>query len=139
MTVSSRPARPRGRSASGAAPAPRVGLFGLLGSGNIGNDASLDAVLGYLRSYHPDVVLDAMCMGSEQVRDRYGFDAIPLLWCQRYEQRASGLPAAGLKILGKVIDPFRTAAWVRRHDVVIVPGMGVLEASRAGGKTKGRK
>ena len=129
MTVSSRPARPRGRSASGAAPAPRVGLFGLLGSGNIGNDASLDAVLGYLRSYHPDVVLDAMCMGSEQVRDRYGFDAIPLLWCQRYEQRASGMPAAGLKILGKVIDPFRTAAWVRRHDVVIVPGMGVLEAS----------
>ena len=37
--------------------------------------------------------------------------------------------AAGLKTLGKVIDPFRTAAWVRRHDVVIVPGMGVLEAS----------
>lgn len=129
MTVSSRPARPRGPAAPGAAPAPRVGLFGLLGSGNIGNDASLDAVLGYLRSYHPDVVLDAMCMGPEQVRDRYGFGAIPLLWCQRYEQRASGMPAAGLKILGKVIDPFRTAAWVRRHDVVIVPGMGVLEAS----------
>jgi polysaccharide pyruvyl transferase WcaK-like protein len=37
--------------------------------------------------------------------------------------------AAGLKTLGKVIDPFRTASWVRRHDVVIVPGMGVLEAS----------
>ena len=62
MTVSSSPSRPRGPAAPGAAPAPRVGLFGLLGSGNIGNDASLDAVLGYLRSYHPDVVLDAMCM-----------------------------------------------------------------------------
>ena len=81
---------PRGPAASGAAPAPRVGLFGLLGSGNIGNDASLDAVLGYLRSYHPDAVLDAMCMGAEQVRARYGIDAIPLLWYQRYEQRASG-------------------------------------------------
>jgi len=129
MTVSSRPARPRGRSASGAAPAPRVGLFGLLGSGNIGNDASLDAVLGYLRSHHPDAALDAMCMGPDQVRARYGFGAIPLLWYQRYEQRASGVIATGLKVLGKVVDPFRTASWVRRHDVVIVPGMGVLEAS----------
>ncbi len=129
MTVSSSPSRQRGRPSSGAASAPRVGLFGLLGSGNIGNDASLDAVLGYLRSYHPDAVLDAMCMGSEQIRARYGFDAIPLLWYQRYEQRASGMLAAGLKTLGKVIDPFRTASWVRRHDVVIVPGMGVLEAS----------
>jgi polysaccharide pyruvyl transferase WcaK-like protein len=27
------------------------------------------------------------------------------------------------------IDAFRTASWVRRHDVVIVPGMGVLEAT----------
>ena len=28
-----------------------------------------------------------------------------------------------------IIDAFRTASWVRRHDVVIVPGMGVLEAT----------
>ena len=34
-----------------------------------------------------------------------------------------------LKALGKGIDPFRTATWVRRHDVVIVPGAGVLEAT----------
>ena len=67
-----------------------MGLFGLLGSGNIGNDASMEAVLGYLRSYHPDAVLDAMCMGPEQVRASYGIDTIPLLWYQRYDQRASG-------------------------------------------------
>ena len=39
----------------------RVGLFGLLGSGNIGNDASMDAVLRYLRADHPDAIVDAMC------------------------------------------------------------------------------
>ncbi|MFE6856698.1 polysaccharide pyruvyl transferase family protein, partial [Streptomyces sp. NPDC057674] len=33
------------------------------------------------------------------------------------------------KGLGKLVDAVRTAAWVRRHDVVIVPGMGVLEAT----------
>jgi polysaccharide pyruvyl transferase WcaK-like protein len=129
MTVSSSPGRRRGRPRAGAAPAPRVGLFGLLGSGNIGNDASLDAVLGYLEAYHPDAVLDFMCMGPEEVRARYGFDTIPLLWCRRYEQRVPSPLAAGFKILGKLIDPFRTAAWVRRHDVVIVPGMGILEDS----------
>jgi polysaccharide pyruvyl transferase WcaK-like protein len=125
MTVSSSPGRQPGRPGSG----PRVGLFGLLGSGNIGNDASLDAVLGYLKAYHPDAVLDFMCMGPEEARARYGFDAIPLLWCRRYEKRVPGPLAAGLKILGKFIDPFRTASGVWRHDVVIVPGMGVLEAN----------
>jgi polysaccharide pyruvyl transferase WcaK-like protein len=111
------------------APAPRVGLFGLLGSGNIGNDASMEAVLGYLGSYHPDAVLDVMCMGSEQVRAIYGIDTTPLLWYQKYDQRASGARAVVLKVIGKAADTFRIAAWVRRHDVVIVPGMGVLEAS----------
>jgi polysaccharide pyruvyl transferase WcaK-like protein len=109
--------------------APRVGLFGLLGSGNIGNDASMESVLGYLRTSHPDAVVDAMCMGWQQVRVRYGIDTIPLLWYQRYQERARGVVAGVLKALGKAVDAFRTAAWVRRHDVIIVPGMGVLEAT----------
>lgn len=37
--------------------------------------------------------------------------------------------AVGVKLLGKFIDVFRTIAWVRRHDVVIVPGMGVMETT----------
>ncbi len=39
------------------------------------------------------------------------------------------MTAIALKVLGKGIDAFRTASWVRRHDVVIVPGAGVLETS----------
>lgn len=109
--------------------APRVGLFGLLGTGNIGNDASMESVLGYLRAKHGDAILDAMCKGPEHVRVHYGIEAIPLLWSQKYEQRASGVTAIALKVLGRGVDAFRTASWVRRHDVVIVPGMGVLEAT----------
>ena len=107
----------------------RVGMFGNLGSGNIGNDASMEAVLRYLRTDHPDAIVDAMCGGPSRVRDRYGLPAIPLFWYQKYEQQASGVTSIALKMLGKGIDVFRTASWVRRHDVVIVPGMGVLEAS----------
>jgi polysaccharide pyruvyl transferase WcaK-like protein len=89
----------------------------------------MEAVLGYLRADHPEAILDAMCGGASQVGDRYGLPAVPLFWYQKYDQRVSGAPAIALKILGKGVDVFRTAAWVQRHDVVIVPGMGVLEAS----------
>jgi len=111
------------------AAASRVGLFGYLGSGNIGNDASMESVLRYLSADHPDAIVDAMCMGPERLKGEYGIEAIPLLWYQKYERQASGLTAIALKVLGKGADAFRTASWVRRHDVVIVPGMGVLEAS----------
>ena len=67
--------------------------------------------------------------GVESVTDRYGIPAIPLFWYQKYPHAVSGIPATPLKLLGKGIDAFRTVAWVRRHDAVIVPGMGVLEAS----------
>lgn len=113
---------------SGLAASPRVGLFGLLGSGNSGNDASMETVLAYLREAHPDVIVDVLCGGRpERVRSRYGIEAAPLYWYQRFEDRVSGVPAAFLKALGKGMDAVRIAAWVRRHDAVIVPGAGALE------------
>jgi polysaccharide pyruvyl transferase WcaK-like protein len=110
-------------------PAPRVGLFGKIGAWNTGNDASMESVLGYLRSDHGEAVVDAMCTGPERVTELHGIAAVPLFWQQRYEERVSGVASIALKVLGKGIDAFRTAAWVRRHEVVIVPGAGVLEAS----------
>jgi polysaccharide pyruvyl transferase WcaK-like protein len=121
------------RRTGATAVAPRVGLFGLLGQGNLGNDGSLEAVLGYLRAAHPDVILDALCSGPELVTARYGIPAGRLRWYQSERPRTSGTTALALKCLGLGlgigIDAIRTASWVRRHDVVIVPGMGVLEAT----------
>jgi polysaccharide pyruvyl transferase WcaK-like protein len=108
---------------------PRIGLFGYLGSGNIGNDASMESVLGYLRTKHPDAVIDAMCMGPDRLRSAYAIEAVHLSWARRYEERVPRLLTPGLKVLGKLVDAGRTAWWVRRHDLVIVPGMGVLEAT----------
>ena len=112
-----------------SAAAPRVGLFGLLGAGNIGNDASMEVILRYLKADHPDAILDAMCAGPDNVKERHGVAAIPMGWYQKYQEQASGVTAIGLKALGKGVDAFRTASWVRQHDVVIVPGAGVLETS----------
>ncbi|MFF1443075.1 polysaccharide pyruvyl transferase family protein [Streptomyces sp. NPDC058295] len=107
----------------------RVGVFGLLGSGNLGNDGSLEAVLGYLRAAHPEAAVDALCGGPEAVTTRFGIPATRLHWYRGEYRTASRAGAIGGKGLGKLVDVFRTAAWVRRHDVVIVPGMGVLEAT----------
>ena len=115
------------RSARPAA-APRVGLFGLVGSGNLGNDVSMESVLRYLRTDHPEAVVDAMCKGPKKVTRRYDIPAISMNWYVRYENTMSGLPAVPLKLLGKGIDVFRTVFWVSRHEVVIVPGVGVMEA-----------
>ncbi|MEU1818333.1 polysaccharide pyruvyl transferase family protein [Streptomyces roseifaciens] len=104
-------------------------MFGLLGSGNLGNDGSLEAVLGYLRAEHPGAVVDALCGGPEVVAARYGIPATRLHWYRGEYRTASRAGAVAAKGLGKIVDAVRTAAWVRRHDVVIVPGMGVLEAT----------
>ena len=109
--------------------APKVGLFGLLGSGNSGNEASMETVLAYLREAHPDAVVDALCGGPERVRARYGLDAEPLFWYEKFEQRKTSAPAALLKVLGKGIDTVHIASWVRRHDAVIAPGAGALETT----------
>jgi polysaccharide pyruvyl transferase WcaK-like protein len=106
---------------------PRVGLFGNLGSGNIGNDASLEAMLKYLRADQPGAILDAMCMGPDTVKYRYGVPAVPLRTLPP-EGQASAMVAAR-KSLAKIMDTIRMASWVRRHEVVIVPGMGVLETT----------
>ena len=111
------------------AAAPRVGLFGVIGTDNIGNEGMLEAVVSWLKRDHPDAVLDFMCSGPEKVTARYGVPAIPTNWYAKYERRASGLTAIALRTLGKGIDAFRVASWVRKHDVVIVPGAGVLEAT----------
>ncbi|MFG2288247.1 polysaccharide pyruvyl transferase family protein [Streptomyces sp. NPDC048595] len=117
-------------TATSAAGTPvRVGVFGLLGSGNLGNDGSLEAVLGYLRVEHPGAVVDALCGGPEAVETRFGIPATRLHWYRGEYRTASRASAIAGKGLGKLVDVFRTAAWVRRHDVVIVPGMGVLEAT----------
>jgi polysaccharide pyruvyl transferase WcaK-like protein len=89
----------------------------------------MEAILCYLRAEHPNAIVDAMCPGPERMEEQFGVEAIPLFWQQKFDQRVSGLPAVGLKVLGKGVDLFRTASWVRHHDAVIVPGAGVFEAS----------
>ncbi|GAB3927613.1 polysaccharide pyruvyl transferase family protein [Kribbella albertanoniae] len=112
----------------------RIGLFGRLGSGNIGNDATLEAVLAYLKAERPDAVLDSLCSGPKRVTERYGVPAAQLGWLDGVGPVRGPKPirlalTLGRIVAGSLIDTWRIMSWVRRHDVVIVPGMGVLEST----------
>lgn len=106
--------------------AQRVGVFGIFGTGNSGNEASLDSMLSYLRASHPEAVIDAMSGGFAQLPIKHGIVAVPLTWYE-YHEKAPQPVRPLLKMVGKAIDPLRIFLWVRAHDAVIVPGMGVLE------------
>jgi polysaccharide pyruvyl transferase WcaK-like protein len=107
----------------------RIGLFGLLGTGNLGNDGSLATVLRHVRAAHPDAELHAFCSGPQEIVGRFAIPATRLSWYRDEYETAANLRSIIVKGFGKLVDAFRTAAWVRRQDVVIVPGMGVLESA----------
>ncbi|RTL68864.1 MAG: hypothetical protein EKK42_08500 [Pseudonocardiaceae bacterium] len=108
---------------------PTVGLFGQLGSGNVGNDASMRTVVDHLRSHHPDVDLRVMTTGHHEVADRYRVRTSPLHVVDALPNRPHGAAGAVVRLWGKVADVVATVVWLIGLDVVIVPGMGVLEAS----------
>jgi polysaccharide pyruvyl transferase WcaK-like protein len=90
----------------------------------------METVLAYFREAHPDVVIDAMSGGHpEMVKAKWGLDAIPLYWVTQFEDKATRIPEPVLKAVGKGVDVVRMANWVRKHDAVIVPGAGPLEAT----------
>jgi polysaccharide pyruvyl transferase WcaK-like protein len=51
-------------------PVRSVALFGYLGSGNIGNDATFETVLGWLRSTYPEVEVRCITIAPEEVTAR---------------------------------------------------------------------
>lgn len=103
----------------------RIALFGLFGSGNLGNDGSLEAMLSFLRAARPDAELTCICAHPAKMRSEYGISSI----------RIGGEEAAGgfLRVLQRFqptrkllqgLHAFRSA---RKFDAIIVPGTGILD------------
>jgi polysaccharide pyruvyl transferase WcaK-like protein len=104
----------------------RIALFGLLGSGNIGNDGSLEALVNQL-TRSPEIRLCAICAGPDEIRRRFGIPAVPMTWFRLDRPPRSRVLELALRTIGKMVDPPRTALLLRRVDLVVVPGMGILE------------
>jgi polysaccharide pyruvyl transferase WcaK-like protein len=103
-----------------------IGLFGLLGSGNFGNDGSLESMLLFLRRIAPQERLQCICSNPAEVEKAFGLDAIPIY----YDPRHSSDGRAALlvrKVAGKATLWFHALRHLRRLKVLIVPGMGILD------------
>lgn len=107
-------------------PVRRVAFYGYLGSGNIGNDATLETVLAWYRATHPDVEVRCITIAPAEIEARYGVPSVPLSW----PPPGSGgnrMTGASRKLLGRLLDVPRSYALAGSVDAVVVPGMGVLE------------
>jgi polysaccharide pyruvyl transferase WcaK-like protein len=94
----------------GSAP-KRIGLFGNFGTGNFGNDASLESMLLFLRQTQPDAELTCVCFNPEKVR---------------HDHQIPALPAHLSGPLRKFTDWIHAVRTVRKFDVLIMPGTGIL-------------
>jgi polysaccharide pyruvyl transferase WcaK-like protein len=107
-------------------PVRRVAFYGYLGSGNIGNDATLETVLGWLRFHYPDIEVRCITIAPSEISAKYGIPSVPLAW-RSSAQAANRVTGAFRKVLGRLHDVPRSYALAGSVDAVIVPGMGVLE------------
>ena len=56
----------------------RIALFGKFGTGNLGNEATLQAVLYNLRSHLPNAEISCICSGPEYTASQYNISAVPI-------------------------------------------------------------
>jgi polysaccharide pyruvyl transferase WcaK-like protein len=108
-------------------PLKRIALFGLFGCGNSGNDGSLEAMLIFLRQLRPDAELACICPAPDRVREDYKVSAISM-GSQRIHRATSRsiykLFAKGVHALASWIHTIRE---VRKFDLLIIPGTGILD------------
>lgn len=107
-------------------PVRSVALYGYLGSGNLGNDASLETIVGWLRNDHPDVELSCITIAPYETAARYGLPSARLSW-RTSSQSGNRVAEACRKLWGRLIDIPRSYVLAGSVDAIIVPGMGVLE------------
>ena len=105
----------------------RIGLFGQFGSGNTGNDGSLEAMLQLLKRNCPGAQFICICSRPDIISEKFQIEAAPV-----------GKPAsdnAFLRMLDKALLQFPrrlsgflgAIALANGIDLIVVPGTGILD------------
>jgi polysaccharide pyruvyl transferase WcaK-like protein len=105
----------------------RIGLLGQFGSGNTGNDGSLEAMLNFLRSAKSDAQIVCICSNPTAIAERFGVDAISIggasadgKWFGRINRLLADVP----RRLTTLCSVFTQLQGV---DVLAIPGTGILD------------
>jgi polysaccharide pyruvyl transferase WcaK-like protein len=117
-------------------PPKRIGLIGLFGSGNAGNDGSLEAMLILLRRLRPDAELTCFCACSQEAAEHivraFQIPAVPIALPKpagRLLRVLDRLSGSAPRQLASLVRAMRHA---RRTDLLIVPGTGILDDFQTG-------
>src|SRR6266436_3460678 len=104
-----------------------IALFGNFGSDNLGNEASLRAMLDFIRRARPRVQITCICYGVERARAEHHVTAVPMKlpvpknrWFGIVNRLLGGVPL-------RFVDLMRTLYLAPSFDAFIVPGTGILD------------
>ena len=115
----------------------RISFYGNFGAGNLGNEATLQAILDEIRSRWPDGRLLCFCANPQDVRTRHNIAALPSEAIDRSAAERSGSIARWpnltrfFRIVFQRI-PLELAHWIKclrtlsREDMLIVAGTGII-------------
>ena len=106
----------------------KIGLLGQFGSGNSGNDGSLEAMLAFLRRARPNAALLCICSNPVRIGERFALEVRSL----RGAAAASGpfrrLFEKGLgRLPGRIIALVSVLRALAGIDVMVIPGTGILD------------
>ena len=104
------------------APSVKIGLFGNFGSGNFGNDGSLEAMINFLRSAKPDAELVCICECPAKVQELFDIQAIPIRSETRRFRFGDRIPLART-----ALNLLHTIVTARKFDILVAPGTGLLD------------
>ncbi len=105
----------------------KIALLGQFGSGNSGNDGSLESMLNFLRRVKPDSDLLCICSNPKVVEERYHVQAISISgvalrlgWFTRFNRFLLNVPR-------RVLAFSYLISQLNGVDLLIIPGTGILD------------
>lgn len=102
-------------------------LFGNFGTGNLGNEASLNAMIDFLRRERPEAQLTCICYGVKKAQEEHNVATIPIKPPLPLDPWFTILDRLLLKIPYHVYDIVHTLRFVQQFNLFIVPGTGIFD------------
>lgn len=105
----------------------KISLLGQFGSGNSGNDGSLEAMLIYLRALRPDAELVCICSNPVLITARYNIRSMSVGGPLLSSRWAKVIDRILLKLPRRIALLFMSTAQLNGFDLMIIPGTGILD------------
>jgi len=105
----------------------RIGLFGQFGSGNTGNDGSLEAMLQLLKRSCPGAQLICICSRPEIINEKFRIDAVPVGQPSSQNSFVRLINKVLLELPRRVTGFLGAVSLTQGIDLIIVPGTGILD------------